>query len=226
MSRLSTARPGEVRLGPARQGVARLGTDRNGGAPRMNPLRLEALNVARFERIDLDLIEGVTAIVGPNGAGKSTILNSIEAALFADGARDLAPMLSPDADRLQITLLFEHDGETYRVRRTYQSGTRGKATVDFERHVYSGANGPSDAPGGWETLTRETASATNDAICGLIGLSRRAFLASAFLSQGASGFFAEAPAGDRKKILGRGSASGPAQRRVPPTLSSSCCSAR
>ena len=61
--------------------------------------------------------DGICAVTGPNGAGKSTLLGAIELALFADGARDLAPALGPFAERMEIELVFEHDGEEYRVRR-------------------------------------------------------------------------------------------------------------
>lgn len=102
----------------------------------MNPLALHATGLGRFPEIDLAFPEGTVAIVGPNGAGKSTLLNAVELALFADGSRDLAPVLGPFSDRLEIELVFEHAGETYRVRRAYRAtGSGGKATLDLERWV-------------------------------------------------------------------------------------------
>ncbi len=89
-------------------------------------------NVGRFADLEIDLPEGLLAVTGPNGSGKSTLIQAIELALFADGSRDLAGCLSPWADRLEIELVFEHAGETYRVRRGYIGGTRGKATLDLE----------------------------------------------------------------------------------------------
>jgi DNA repair exonuclease SbcCD ATPase subunit len=100
----------------------------------MRPLTLEARNVGRFPSLTLDLHAGASALVGPNGSGKSTILNTIEACLFAEGSRDLAPLLGPFGDSLEACLTFEHAGELYRVRRGFRvTGSGGKATLDFER---------------------------------------------------------------------------------------------
>lgn len=174
----------------------------------MNPLTLRLKNVGRFADLEIDLPEGLLAVVGSNGSGKSTLVGAIELALFADGSRDLAGCLSPWADRLEIELVFEHAGETYRVRRGYVGGVRGKTTLDFERQhfVVGEASLPVaavlDDPWMWEPLTRETAGETQKLINRTLGLSRRTFGASAFLGQGNAGAFPEATAADRKGMLG------------------------
>jgi len=161
----------------------------------MRPLRLTASGLGRFPDLDLEIPHGTAAIVGPNGAGKSTILKALEAALFADGSRDLAPLLGPWADRLEVTLVFEHAGDIYRVRQAYRQAAsgRGTATVDLERH------GPTET---WEPLTGQSADATRDLIVQTLGLGRRTFRSSSFLAQGDAGAFTEATPADRKAIIG------------------------
>ena len=162
----------------------------------MNPTHLTLRNVGRFADLDLDIPTGSLAIAGANGSGKSTLLRAIDLALFADGSRDLAPCLAPWADRLEITLTFEHAGDLYRVRRTYEGRGRGKATLDFEvmREIW-------DVGASYLPLTRENAAATQQLICETLGLSRRTFRASSHLAQGDAGAFTEATATDRKAIL-------------------------
>lgn len=161
----------------------------------MNPKRLTLSNTGRFETFDLELHDGCTALLGPNGAGKSTVLNAIEAALFANGGRDLGAMLAPFGDRLEITLWFEHRGRDYRVRRGLKRN--GSATLDLER-IFHGNDGTS----GWEPLTRETTAATQALIEQTLGLTRRAFRSSSFLAQREANAFLKATAGDKKQILG------------------------
>ena len=101
----------------------------------MNPLRLTAQNLRSYPSVDWSIPQGITAVVGTNGAGKSTLLGGIELALFAEGARDLAPALGPFQERMEIALEFEHQGRLFRVRRTYSGAGRGKATLDLEEWV-------------------------------------------------------------------------------------------
>jgi exonuclease SbcC len=162
----------------------------------MKPIRLTASGLGRFPNLDLEIPEGCAAIVGPNGAGKSTLLNCFEVALFADGSRDLAPLLGPWSDRLTLEMEFEHADQLFRVRQSYKQAAsgRGTATVDFE------------AVGGlardWYPLTAQSADATRDLIVQTIGLGRRTFRASSFLAQGDAAAFTEASPADRKAILG------------------------
>ncbi len=158
----------------------------------MRPLSLTLENVGPFPSLDLTFADGVTALAGPNGAGKSTVLNAIELALFARGARDLAPLLGPFAEALTIALAFEHGGREYEVRRRYKSTGRGSSVLDFEEVLSVGR-----AP-----LTRETTAETQAEIERILGLSRATFNASAFLGQGNAAMFAEADPAERKAILG------------------------
>lgn len=167
----------------------------------MNPLSLRATNLCSYPSLDLEIPNGITAIVGLNGAGKSTLLSAIELALFADGARDLSPALGPFGERLEIELEFEHETFFYRVRRSYSGTGRGKATLDLEqRTTFSGDEGT----GGYMyvPITKESASETQRFLENLLGLNRETFNASAFLAQGNSAAWTEATPAERKAILG------------------------
>ena len=169
---------------------------------RVNPLRLSASGYCRFDRFDIELPIGTSAVVGANGAGKSSVLRAIELALFADGSRDLAGSLGPNADRLEIEMEFEHAGALYRVRRGYVGGARGKATLDLDTHVLHPDAVGAGGDGGWLPMTRETTSATQSLLNETLGLSRRTFGASAYLGQGDASAFPDASASERKSILG------------------------
>jgi DNA repair exonuclease SbcCD ATPase subunit len=160
----------------------------------MRPLALRLLNVGPFPQLEWAIPDGICAISGPNGAGKSTLIGAIELALFANGSRDLAPKLGPFGDRLEIELMFDHEGDTYRVRRGFK---KGKATVDFEIEQVSILPGTEYLP-----LTRETAKETDALICKTTGLTRRLFNASAYLAQENSGAFTRADPAERKAVLG------------------------
>jgi exonuclease SbcC len=103
----------------------------------MRPISLHLENVRTFDALDFDFPDGCCAIVGPNGSGKSTMVSALDIALFGAEGRSLADWLSkekPDAT-MKIELVFEHDGSTYRIRRTYDGRGRGKSTLDFERLI-------------------------------------------------------------------------------------------
>ena len=163
----------------------------------MRPVHLRASNVATFPVIDLPLTDGVLALTGSNGAGKSTALRCIEAALFADGSRDLASMLGRFGERLEITLEFEHAGETYRVRRGYRDGTRGQATLDVEKRWEGeseyghGLTASTARAAGWNPITLASTKETQTELERILGLNRRTFGASSYLAQGAAGEFTE-----------------------------------
>ena len=173
----------------------------------MTPRRLTATNFRTWEHLDLELPQGVTAIIGQNGAGKSSLLTLIDLCLF--GARSLADHLTTGEDAMQIQIEFEHRGELLRVRRTYSARGRGQSKVDLERYALRANVGGQvvDFPevtsgeGDWHPLTRESAAETQALIEATLGLSRATFRASAFLAQGDGAAFTEASPRDRKQIL-------------------------
>jgi exonuclease SbcC len=170
----------------------------------MRPLSLHLENVRTFDRLDFDFPDGCCAIVGPNGSGKSTTVSALDVALFGAESRSLADWLSKDRPEatMTISLTFGHGIHEYRVRRTFSGKGRGTTRVDFEEgdggELQDGSWVPSSD---WRPLTRESASATQEEIERIIGLTRETFRASAFLAQGQGGVFCEATPGKRKEIL-------------------------
>lgn len=171
----------------------------------MNPLSIQLTNVRTFREVSLDLPEGLLAVIGENGAGKSTLIGAIDVALFGPEGRSLASWYPRGigTDPLEIVLVFEHADEIYRVRRTFSPKGRGMSKLDVEHLL--GEWGPMGSTEGtqiWEPLTLESQTATQEQIESIIGLSRATFHASSYLAQGDTGAFCDAPARDRKAILG------------------------
>jgi len=173
----------------------------------MQPRSLRLRGFRSFADLDLDLPTGCVGLVGSNGAGKSSLLHAIEVALFGPRSRSLEPLLRAGDDELEVELVFEHDRDWYRVRRTFVARGRGKSTLDFEYLEREQVDALHDLPGPvpvrveWEPLTQGTAADTQAQIERLLGMSRDTWLASAYLEQGGTGAFTEAQPKDRKRIL-------------------------
>ena len=164
----------------------------------MNPLKVTLTNVRTFDQVELEIPEGLIAILGSNGAGKSTLISAIDIALFGPDGRSLAPWYprGGGSDPMTIELVFEHAGELFRVRRSYSPKGRGQSKLDLERCVQ-----PNALDQEWDPLTLESQTATQERIEVLIGLSRSTFRASSYLAQGDSGAFCDAVPSARKAIL-------------------------
>lgn len=169
----------------------------------MNPTRVRASNYRTFSDLDLELPEGLAAVIGENGAGKSSIVNLVDVALFGpqEPFRTLADYLTADGDdtEVMVELTFEHAGELYRARRGYSARGQGKTTLDLEKARALGvAEGFADD---WESLTLGKAKETQDLLERTIGQTRATFRASSFLAQGDGGAFTEAKPAERQAIL-------------------------
>jgi len=162
----------------------------------VNVLCIRLWNFRSYERLDLPLPDGATAIVGPNGAGKSSLLTAIDIAFF--GARSLEPYLRRGADDLTIEVEFEHGGEAYRVRRGLHGG---RSFFDFDREC--DAHGVRATPDdrSWEPLTRESQKATQERLEATLGLTRATWRASAYLAQGDAAALTSARPAERMEIL-------------------------
>lgn len=146
--------------------------------------------------------DGLCAIVGSNGAGKSSILQAIEVALFGPDGRSLAPYVTWGHDRMTVELEFEHDGDTYRARRSSQ---RGKHLLDLEvaaDGIGRGAGGTHwDRVDRWESLSGETVAATQEKIDRLLGFTRATLRSSSLLMQGDASAWVDRDPRDRKQVL-------------------------
>lgn len=157
----------------------------------MKPLQITATAFRSWERLDLRLQEGCTAITGENGHGKTSVMLAIEAALFGG---PLARRLNWDgaSTELEVTLTFEHAGEVYRARRHYSARGNGKTTLDLEAW--------NEAHDVWVALTCATTTETQARLEQILGFGLDVFRASAWLAQRGPSF-TTAPARDRKRIL-------------------------
>lgn len=133
--------------------------------------------------------DGCVSVAGPNGAGKSSILTALDVALFGPEGRSLSPYVTQGEDSMLVQLDFEHANDIYRVTRRVE---RGKTTVDLEQQA--GADH-------WNTMTAETAKATQDRVDQLLGFTRRTLRASSLLMQADGGAFCEADPRERRQIL-------------------------
>lgn len=167
----------------------------------MKPLSLQLRNVRTYESLDLDLPEGAVAIVGQNGSGKSSMVNAIDIALFGPEGRTLADWLSESDPQgtMTITLVFEHEREMYRARRTYIGKGRGSSKFELELSPPR-ADGDYYTTGHWEPLTIESQAATTESLEAMLGLTRETFRASSFISQGV--MFCDLAPREQKRILG------------------------
>lgn len=178
----------------------------------MRPLRIWARNLRTWADLDLEVPKGVVAIVGPNGAGKSSLVNTIDLALFADrGELNRCLTRGAGEEEVEVGIEFEHRGEVYRVRRSWNSRGGGKPRLDLMRaEQMAGAvtrafDVPLDivAPEKWQAVSAETATIaeTEAELEKIIGLSRSTFRASSYLAQGDGDAFTMAEPRERKGIL-------------------------
>lgn len=175
----------------------------------MTPLRLVAANYGPYASLNWEIPVGLTSVVGrnlagdgadSNGAGKTKLLELIPICLFGPPL-PWNEYLTAGAEETVCTvaLEFEHAGERYRVRRTYDAKGRGKTLLDLE--IAHRDMGPS-AGETWAPLTRESQTETQATLESLIGLSKETFAHSVFASQGGRHFADPSlPPRERKAIL-------------------------
>jgi DNA repair protein SbcC/Rad50 len=108
----------------------------------------------------------LVGIVGPIGSGKSSIIDAISFALFGKTPaveRDTKSLIHQLCDQCHVQLVFEVDGEVWRVQRALRS--RGQAGSKLELMTQDGAE-----PGVHEIVTGERAINERAARHGLQGV--------------------------------------------------------
>lgn len=165
----------------------------------MRPLHLRARNLRSWAELDVEFPAGVVALVGPNGAGKSTYVQAIDLALFA-GRGELAREMTRGAQQCSVELVFEHAGEVYRVRRSYEAKGGGKPRLDLERSDPGGSPGLVSDPD-WQPLSQQDIRHTEERLQELLGLTRDTYRASSYLAQGEGDAFTLAPPAKRRGVL-------------------------
>jgi len=138
-----------------------------------------------FEAIDL------ACISGHNGAGKSSLLDAITWSLFGEARGKSSDVINLNADvkAAEVTITFQHEGNTFRVQRTLP---RKKSTV-LEFQVQHGDE--------WKPLTEKTTRDTQARIEQTLRLDYETFVNASFFLQGKADQFTQQNASKRKDVL-------------------------
>ncbi|MDY0093430.1 MAG: SMC family ATPase [Candidatus Vecturithrix sp.] len=169
----------------------------------MIPVTLQLRNFLSYgddeERPPLDFTEfDVACLSGSNGHGKSAILDAMTWALWGE-ARKAAGEKSPSdgllrigTPEMQVELVFDLEGDRYRVIRNYHRKSR-RVRLDFQvfdqdSHTY-------------KSLSERTVSDTQKKITATLRMEYDTFINSAFILQGRVDEFTKKTPHKRKEIL-------------------------
>jgi len=139
--------------------------------------------------IDFTPIE-LACISGSNGAGKSSLLDAITWVLFGQARKRDDSLIHTAANTADVTLVFEYEGNRYKVQRTLP---RGK-TSTLEFHI-------AQSDQRWKPLTEATIRATQSQIEETLRLDYDTFVNASFFLQGKADQFTQQRPADRKRIL-------------------------
>ena len=137
-----------------------------------------------FENVSL------ACITGHNGAGKTTLFDAISWSLLGyitEG--DIDSVVNDMSDKAEVSFVFDHAGERYRVTRTRVHDKKTSARI--ERLVN----------GEFETFEASGVRAVDNEINKLIRISPETFAATVLMAQEDAGRFARANPAERKQIL-------------------------
>jgi exonuclease SbcC len=152
----------------------------------MHLTSLSLRNYRVYRELDLEFPDGLIGIYGPNGAGKSTLVESIRYALYGDARTPKDELRSGGVgEDMRVTLVFEHEGNSYEVRRTLKG-------VNLTPAVQVFRNGQ---------LTVSSVRDANALLARVIGMSSSAFLASVCAQQKELTAFATMQGADRRKLV-------------------------
>lgn len=176
--------------------------------------------------LDLSGVD-VACLSGQNGAGKSALLDAITWSLWECARASSDEMIRLTEKEMWVDIVFTHEGQRYRVRRSRQkgsskSGTKGTSKGTLELQVFSsetqvlatvGALGTTntveaahdasaaDGEGSWRTLTAGSMRETQKTICDLLRMDFDTFVNSAYLRQGRADEFTTRSPSERKQVL-------------------------
>ena len=79
---------------------------------------LSLRNYRVYRAVDLEFPDGLIGIYWPNGSGKSTLIEALRYACYGDSRTDKWELRSAGVgEDVRVELVFEHEGNTYDVRR-------------------------------------------------------------------------------------------------------------
>lgn len=159
----------------------------------MIPLQLRIAGFLSYrDPVELDFSPiALACISGHNGAGKSSLLDAITWCLFGEarGKSSEVINLNQEVKAAEVTLTFQHEGNTYRVQRTLP---RNKSTVlEFQIR----------GEDGWRPLTEKTTRDTQARIEQTLRLDYETFVNASFFLQGKADQFTQQNAAKRKEVL-------------------------
>lgn len=144
----------------------------------------------------------LACISGHNGAGKSSLLDAITWALFGEARGKSSDVINlyPDVKAAEVTFIFKHEGNLYRVQRTLP---RNKSTI-LEFQILEGGNEgdvSSTLKGQWRPLTEKTTRETQKRIEQILRLDYETFVNASFFLQGKADQFTQQNPSKRKEVL-------------------------
>lgn len=155
---------------------------------------IEIRNFRRFAKVDLELPDGVIALIGRNGAGKSTLLEAIGWCLYGnEAARTKKELIRRRAaasdDSVRVRIAFRFGDDAYEITRELLGKN--------ESHVATVlVNGKVVVPPGARSGNEATGYVTR-----LFHMDREAFFTSLVARQRELAALTDAPPSERKKIL-------------------------
>lgn len=160
----------------------------------MIPIKLTITGFLSYhDTVELDFTSfDLACISGPNGAGKSSLLDAFTWALFGQARKRDESVINLQSSAAEVALVFEYEGNTYRVQRTLPKGK----TTSLEFQILE----PQD--GKWKVLTGHTLRDTQNYIEHTLRLDYETFVNASFFLQGKADQFTQQKASDRKRILG------------------------
>ncbi|HEY4789708.1 MAG TPA: SMC family ATPase, partial [Actinomycetes bacterium] len=147
---------------------------------------LSLRNYRVYRSVDLEFPDGLIGIYGANGSGKSTLIEALRWALYGDSRTDKWELRSAGVgDDVRVELVFEHEGNTYDVRRRLKGRN---LTPEVEVFL----NGQ---------LAAQSVREANAFLARVLGMDQRAFLASVCAQQKELTAFATMLPSDRRRLV-------------------------
>jgi DNA repair exonuclease SbcCD ATPase subunit len=147
---------------------------------------LSLRNYRVYRAVDLEFPDGLIGIYGANGAGKTTLIESLRYALYGDARTDKWELRSAGVgEDVRVELVFEHEGNTYDVRRRLKGRN---LTPEVEVFL----NGQ---------LAAQSVREANAYLARVLGMDQRAFLASVCAQQKELTAFATMLPSDRRRLV-------------------------
>jgi exonuclease SbcC len=178
-------------------------------------VRLNSLSLRHFiSHEHTDLAFGgarLATFVGSNGSGKSALaIDALRYSLFDDARGRTDDLVQLGQNEMSVRAEIAFAGAEYAITRGRSTKARGSSFLELAiraPHVcpnpleHGAACEEGDA-GGWRPLTGDTIRDTQAKIEALLRMDAPTFDTAVLLGQGQANRFAEATAGDRKRILG------------------------